>query len=99
VRGLLRFSPRVLLLLEAGSCDTGIVGEPRVRGTAAAGNRYRATASDIVTVDTSLCELVILKCSQELYKRLINPIINPNPFIVTNTRDNMKSEVFTAAKI
>jgi hypothetical protein len=33
VRGLLRFSPCDLLLLEAGNCDTGTVREPRGRGT------------------------------------------------------------------
>jgi hypothetical protein len=39
----LQFSRCELLLLEAGSWGTGIVREPKVRGTAAAGSRYQAT--------------------------------------------------------
>jgi hypothetical protein len=46
VRGLLRFSPCELLLLEAGSWGTGIVREPRGRGTSAVGSRYRASAKE-----------------------------------------------------
>jgi hypothetical protein len=46
VRGLLQFSPYELLLLEAGSLDTGIVREPRVRGTSAVGSRYRTTTGE-----------------------------------------------------
>jgi hypothetical protein len=40
VRGLLQFGRRELFLLDAGICDTGIVLEPRVRGTSAVGSRY-----------------------------------------------------------
>jgi hypothetical protein len=36
----------------------GTVREPRGRGTAAVGSRYRATASEDVTVDTSVCVCV-----------------------------------------
>jgi hypothetical protein len=32
------------LLLEAGSCGTGTVREPRGRGTSAVGSRYQAIA-------------------------------------------------------
>jgi hypothetical protein len=32
-----------------------MVQEPRGRGTSAVGSYYRATASDDVTVDTSVC--------------------------------------------
>jgi hypothetical protein len=39
VRGLLRFSPSELLLLEAGSSGTGIFREARVRRTSAVENR------------------------------------------------------------
>jgi hypothetical protein len=40
LRGLLRFSPCELLLLEAGSWGMGTVPEPRGRGTSAVGSRY-----------------------------------------------------------
>jgi hypothetical protein len=42
----LQFSRCEPLLLEAGSCVTGIVREPRVRRTSALGNRYQATTSE-----------------------------------------------------
>jgi hypothetical protein len=46
VRGLLRCSRYEPLLLEAGSCGTRIVREPRVRRTSAVGSRYRATTGE-----------------------------------------------------
>jgi hypothetical protein len=46
VRGLLRFSPCEPVLLEAGSCGTRIVREPRLRGTSAIESRYQATAGE-----------------------------------------------------
>jgi hypothetical protein len=61
VRGLLRFTPCELLLLEAGSWGTGIVWESRIRGTSAVASRYRATVSEDMTVDASLCVTVIYK--------------------------------------
>jgi hypothetical protein len=42
----LQFSRCELLLLEAGSRGTGIVQEPRVRGTSAFGSRYQATTGE-----------------------------------------------------
>jgi hypothetical protein len=68
VRGLLRFSPCELLLLEAGSWGTRIVREPRVRGTSAVRSRYQATTGedtadwkDLVrdVVNCRECELMI----------------------------------------
>jgi hypothetical protein len=35
--------------------EAGIFREPRGRGTSVVGSRYRATASDDVTVETSVC--------------------------------------------
>jgi hypothetical protein len=46
VRGLLQFGRCELLLLEDGSWGTGIVREPRVRGTSAVGSRYQATTGE-----------------------------------------------------
>jgi hypothetical protein len=46
VRGLLRFSPCELLLLEAGSWGTRTIREPRGRGTSAVGSRYQKTVAD-----------------------------------------------------
>jgi hypothetical protein len=49
------------------------------------GSRYRATASEDVTVNTSVlcvCVCVIMNCkvlSRAVPKRPINPIINPKP--------------------
>jgi hypothetical protein len=40
------------------SCGTGILREPRGTGTSAVGSRYRATASEDVTVDTGVCVTV-----------------------------------------
>jgi hypothetical protein len=40
VRGLLQFSRCELLLLEAGSCGTWSVWEPRVRRRSTVGSRY-----------------------------------------------------------
>jgi hypothetical protein len=40
---LLGFSYCEPLLLEAGSCGTGMVREPKGRGTSAVGKRYQAT--------------------------------------------------------
>jgi hypothetical protein len=60
IRELLRFSHCELLLCEAGSLRPGIVREPRGKGTPTIENHYRATASEEVTVDTSVC--VIVKC-------------------------------------
>jgi hypothetical protein len=44
--GLLQFSRCELLWLEADGWGTGIVREPRVRGTSAVGSRYQATARE-----------------------------------------------------
>jgi hypothetical protein len=41
----------------------------------AVGNRYRATASEDVTVDT----IVYVKRRHALYQGQIHPIINPKP--------------------
>jgi hypothetical protein len=46
VRGLLRFSPCELLLLEAGLWETRIDREPRGSGTSAVGSLYRKTGED-----------------------------------------------------
>jgi hypothetical protein len=46
VIGVLQFSPCQLLLLEAGSWGTGIVREPRVRGTSSLGSRYQTTTGE-----------------------------------------------------
>jgi hypothetical protein len=35
-----------LLLLEAGTCDTGIVREPRGRGTSAVRSHYQGTTGE-----------------------------------------------------
>jgi hypothetical protein len=68
VTGLLRFSPCEQLLLEADSWDTGIVREPRVSGTSAAGSRYQTTTSEYTVdwedlmravVNCEVCELAI----------------------------------------
>jgi hypothetical protein len=56
------------------------VREPRGRGTSSVGSRYRATASEDMTVNTSVCVTVncklwlpvVLKCA-------VNSITNPNP--------------------
>jgi hypothetical protein len=45
------------LLLEADSCGSGLVREPKGRETSAVGNRYRTTASEDVTV----CKTVYCK--------------------------------------
>jgi hypothetical protein len=46
LRGLLRFSPGELLLLEAGSWGTGTFWEPRGRGTFAVGSHYQKAGED-----------------------------------------------------
>jgi hypothetical protein len=46
VRGLLQFSRCELLLLEAGSCGTGIVREPRVREPSNFGSPYQTTIGE-----------------------------------------------------
>jgi hypothetical protein len=68
VRGLLRFSPCELLLLEAGSWNTGTVREPRGRGTSTVESRYQTKKSEDTedwegsvraVVNCSMCELAI----------------------------------------
>jgi hypothetical protein len=46
VRELLQFSHCELLLLEADSWGTGLVREPRVRGTSVVGSRYQTTTGE-----------------------------------------------------
>jgi hypothetical protein len=46
VRGLLRFSPCELLLLEAGNLVTVTIWETKGRGTSAVGSRYQKTGED-----------------------------------------------------
>jgi hypothetical protein len=55
IRELLRFSRCELLLLQAGSWGMGTVRELRTKGTSAIGNCYQATASEEVTVNSSVC--------------------------------------------
>jgi hypothetical protein len=60
----------------------GIVREPSGRGTSAVGSRYRETANEDVTMDTSVC--VIVTCNVYTFAvskspSPINPIINPKP--------------------
>jgi hypothetical protein len=77
-----------MLLLEAGSWGTGIVREPRERGTFAVGNRYQTTTgeetgceglsaccSELRSVWTS--DSTIVNCSYD--KCSVHPITNPNP--------------------
>jgi hypothetical protein len=45
----LQFSRCEMLLVETGSGVTGIVREPRVRGTSAVGSRYRTTTGEDTT--------------------------------------------------
>jgi hypothetical protein len=42
----LQFSRCELFLLEAGRRSTGIIREPRVRGTSAVGSRYQVTIGE-----------------------------------------------------
>jgi hypothetical protein len=63
------------LLLETGRRGTGMVREPTGKGTSAVGNRYQATASEDVTVDTSVC--VTMNC--EVSRSPKNVIINSKP--------------------
>jgi hypothetical protein len=64
----LQFSRYEQLLLQSGSWGTGIVLEPRVKGTSTVGNRYQATTGegtadweDLVraVVSCKVCELAI----------------------------------------
>jgi hypothetical protein len=59
VRGLLQFSYCEPLLLEAGSWGTGIVWEPRVRGTSTVESHYWAMTGEDTAVNCRVCELVI----------------------------------------
>jgi hypothetical protein len=61
IRGLLRSSPCEPLLLEAGSWGTGIVREPRVRGTSAVECRYQITTGED-TADRKDLVRVVVKC-------------------------------------
>jgi hypothetical protein len=99
VRELLRFRRCDLLLWEAGSWGRGQFGSPEVKGTSAVRSRYRATASEDVTLDTSVCVCVcvcgwvIVNCkvlSRAVSKRPINKLSSiPNPSIVTlHARDD-----------
>jgi hypothetical protein len=69
VRGLLQFGRCELLLSEAISRHTGIVGEFRERGTSAVESRYQATTGGNITecedlvcavVNCRVCELAIV---------------------------------------
>jgi hypothetical protein len=60
--------------------EAGDISESRGRGTSAVGSRYRATTSQDVTVDTSVCLTAICTVlSRAVSKSPINSIINPNP--------------------
>jgi hypothetical protein len=60
VTGLLQFSCYELLLLEAGSCDTGSVWEPRVRGKSTIRSRYQATISEATADWEDLVHAVVI---------------------------------------
>jgi hypothetical protein len=77
VRGLLRFSPCELLLLEAGSWGTGTVQERKGGGTSAIGSRYQKTGEDTTDwEDLSVCSselqsvrmsnIAVVTCSSDL---------------------------------
>jgi hypothetical protein len=101
VRGLLRFSPCELLLLDAGSWGTGTVRKPRIWETPAAGSRYQATTGedtadweDLVcaVLNCRMCEwaIALLLLAVPICKSSINPITNPNPLYSHNhTPDSM----------
>jgi hypothetical protein len=59
VRGLLRYSPCELLLLESGTWGTGIIREPRVRRTSAVGCRYQATIGEDTADWEGLVRIVV----------------------------------------
>jgi hypothetical protein len=58
----------------------GVIRDLRGKGTAAVLSRYQATASEEVTVDTSVCVCVFMRY---VSKSAINPIINLTPSVVT----------------
>jgi hypothetical protein len=54
----------------------------------AVGSRYRATASEEMSVDASVCVCVIINCktwSRAVSKSPINLIINPNPVYILSS--------------
>jgi hypothetical protein len=65
VRGLLQDSRCEPLLSEAGTWGTGIVREPRVRGTSAVGSRYQATTCED-TADWEDLVRAVVNCDSEL---------------------------------
>jgi hypothetical protein len=91
VRRLLLSTPSERLLLEDGSRGTGIVWEPRIRGTSAVGSSYQTTIGEDTAdwdlmralVNYRVCAFAIALYSLLLlitmYKFSINPITNPNP--------------------
>jgi hypothetical protein len=75
-RWLPQFSRCEALLLEFGSWVTGIVLEPRVRGTSAVRSRCKATAS----ADSNILRTLVCMChcrTEWCIKLSINPITNP----------------------
>jgi hypothetical protein len=58
VRGLLRFNSSELLLLEAGSWDTGVVRESTVRGISVVRNHYQTMTGE----DTEGWESLVVYC-------------------------------------
>jgi hypothetical protein len=70
----LQFSNCEPLLLEAGNWGTGLVREPRIRGTFAVWCRYQATASgDGNRLRTLVCAWQwSVSCSHESYVKVVN---------------------------
>jgi hypothetical protein len=73
--GGLQYNRCELLFLEAGSCDTGTVREPRGSRTSAVRSSYQATQWWPWLITLVSVREIFSKCSQELFKISVYPII------------------------